>query len=103
MFTTPETEHERFVPMISLHETPAAYEIELALPTATLEDVDVKPHRHGIAIRCRRAIDHDEAAKLPRFGTFVKVIRLGCPIDSGSVAPDLRAGLLRIRAQKLRA
>lgn len=98
--TTTETESERFVPMISLHETPVAYEIEMALPTATIADVDVKPRRRAIAVRCRHAIDHVEGAPRPTYGTFVKLIRLGSAIDIERVTTELADGVLSIRAPK---
>ena len=93
-------ERDRYTPILSLRETPAAFEIEMDLPCADREDVDVHAHRHDLVIRCRHAVDHAGPAEGAAFGAFVRRVRLAEAIDPDRVEATLRDGVLRIVAPK---
>lgn len=96
---TQEYEHDRFEPLVAVHETDSSYEIELDLPEAAVQDVDVRVHAHDIVIRCRHAIDHC-AESHPVFGTFLKRVHLEHEIDPHDVRTTLTDGVLEIFATK---
>ncbi len=102
--TTPgagEPEGDRFVPMLAVHETPTAYDVEIDLPFATEKDVDVRAHRHDLVVRCKHAIDQYAPPGAPEFGTFLRRIHLAHLIDAEHVTTRLDNGVLHIVAHKL--
>ncbi len=97
-----EPERDRFVPMLAVHETPTSYEIEIDLPFATAEDVEVRAHENDVVVRCTRAIDQYAPPGAPDFGTFVRRIHFAHRIDARHVVKRLEGGVLRVFARKIK-
>jgi HSP20 family molecular chaperone IbpA len=96
-----QRDRDRFVPILSVHETPSDYEIELDLPFATEDEIEVRVHPHDILVGCAHAIDQEAPEDEAIFGTFVKRIHLDQRVDAAHVHKELHGGVLRICAHKL--
>lgn len=95
-----ELDEDRFRPLLVIHETPEAYDIEGDLPNAARSDVAVHPHLRYVEIACGHALDHDEDDTRHDYGSFSTRVDLGIAIDPKRARTTLKNGVLHIHAPK---
>jgi len=109
------------VPAAEVHDTAAAYELQLELPGVDKDSIDVRATDRTLVISAERRSQLQSApaseagteakadakadAKAPllsefRYGTWSRSFRFPQPIDRDQLQASYRDGLLRVRAPK---
>jgi HSP20 family protein len=94
-----------YSPRIDVLETTDEFRVEVELPGARQQDVDVELENGILKIKGRVA-PRDESGlrvRVREFGSgdFARILRLGDSIDSGQITAEMKDGLLTLRLPKL--
>jgi HSP20 family protein len=98
-----------FVPTLNVSETDQLFEISVALPGMTRDDVDIHFENDVLTISGERKWRHDEEGNGRRYhrvesgyGSFSRALPLPNFVDSDKISAEFKNGELIITAPKLR-
>lgn len=96
----------RFVPELNVYETDKAFEVTLALPGISKDDIDISMEGHTLTISGERTFEEDESRKYhrveSRFGKFERSLPLPDIIDEDNIRANYENGVLTVTVPKLK-
>lgn len=95
-----------FVPELNVYETEKEFEITLALPGMSKDDIELSMENHTLTISGERRIEEENGKKYhrieSRFGKFERSLPLPDIIDEENVKASYENGVLTVTVPKLK-
>ncbi len=95
-----------FVPELNVYETEEEFEITLALPGMSKDDIEINMKGNRIVIRGERKFEEEDERKYHRiesgFGSFERTLPLPDTIDEENINATYENGVLTITVPKLK-
>lgn len=96
-----------FVPELNVYETDKHFEITLALPGMSKNDIDISMEDHTLTISGERKLEHEDNGRKfhrleSRFGKFRRSLPLPNIVDTEKVKASYENGVLTVTIPKLK-
>lgn len=95
-----------FVPELNVYETEKEFEITLALPGMSKDDIEISMENHTLTISGERKIEEENGRKYhlveSRFGKFERSLPLPDIIDEDNIQASYENGVLTVTVPKLK-
>lgn len=95
-----------FVPELNVYETEKEFEITVALPGMTKDDINISMEDHTLTISGERRIEEESGKKYhrieSRFGEFERRLPLPDIIDEDNIKATYENGVLTVTVPKLK-
>jgi HSP20 family protein len=96
----------RFVPELNVYETEKEFEITLALPGMSKDEIELSLENHTLTISGERTFEEDTGRKYhrveSRFGKFERSLPLPDIIDEDNIKATYENGVLTVTVPKLK-
>lgn len=95
-----------FVPELNVYETEKEFEITLALPGMSKDDIEISMENHTLTISGERKFEEENGRKFhrveSRFGKFERSLPLPDIIDEDNIKATYENGVLTVTVPKLK-
>lgn len=96
----------RFVPELNVYETEKEFELTLALPGMSKDDIELSVENHTLTISGERTFEEESGRKYhrveSRFGKFERSLPLPDIIDEDNIKATYENGVLTVTVPKLK-
>ncbi len=96
----------RFVPELNVYETEKEFELTLALPGMSKDDIELSVENHTLTISGERTFEEENGRKYhrveSRFGKFERSLPLPDIIDEDNINATYENGVLTVTVPKLK-